>query len=700
MFVLRGRTQDSRVVATKDVIPTSVCADETVAPAESTTDVNTLDTAVWTEWEKAKAQPLQKHASPTAFSDTFSSISACPSLDTHSLFVNFLAAHPLATSREDDQNSDHPSGMESKSAEEDISLPYPAMDVPKVTEPSSADDGAAINEEAQPAMKHDLVDEVPTVEMPEQPLDLAMDVTEVSAIQPAPTSRCLEEENYSEEKPDKSSEHRTIEELPVSFVDTESTKVDDETSAKQPILDVSMDITEATELSPTDEFTDGVEAKSELTRDATEHARSFDIDWARVSPNFHDVQVPVNKNEAASGIKFTGEVGTGSRSVITNHPLPKPETIMPPQIPQKPVSTSSAQKPKKWKRLFGGTKNKNKHVKEDVVSVEEVLAGFPEPVQRKPFVFPFQLPDGTLSFAPRLVSYYEVEIVPSMDNSEETTAENSYIGTDVDSIGEETGNDHPTPTSEFGFQTAKHNESPRTAVAEAGDGSEKEMTEHAKEIDYEHLEETKEEESAFQPSQETLAGTEGEKMTSGDDIVPSAELVSDDEDDEDGTALAECIAVGLSTEGFHVSSRLPGWDSYSVGYHGDDGTLFYKRQVERRKFGPAFVNPSKNMIDEEGSQGCDNNNIVGCGIDYRQGAVFYTLNGAFLGYAVEFSEKLLTYNWYPTVGVDSRASLVFNFGYDRPFSFDLQGHIDREKNNDEFDQSPISDATSDYSVSC
>jgi hypothetical protein len=691
MFVLKGsRTQESRVAATKDVIATSGSADETVAPTDTIVDVNTLDVAVWTEWEKAKAQPLQKHGSPTAFSDNFSS---SPSLDTHSLFVNFLAANPIAASREDDEKSNDPSGMEFKSAE-DTSLPYPAMDVPKTTEPASANDWSAINGEAQPDTKHNPTDEVASVEMLEQPLDLAMDVTEVLAFQAAPTSSCSEDNN--EEKPDKKAERTTIEESPVSFVDVESTKVDDVTAAKEPLLDVSFDVTEATELSPTDEFTERVEAKSTIMRDATELARSFDVDRARISANFHDVQVPLNKNEAASGINFTGEVGIGSRSVITNHPLPKPETIMPPQVPNKPLSTSSTQKPKKWKHLFGGPKNKNKHVKEVVVSVEEVSAGTPEPVQRIPFVFPFQLPDGTMSFSPRLVSYYEVEIVPFVDNSEETTAENSYIGTDVDSTGEETGNDHPTPVSEHRSQTAKKNMSPRTA-AEAENDSQKDIAEHANDIDYEHLEETKEEESAFQ---EAPAGTEGGRMEFGDDVVPAAELVSDDdEDEEDGNALAECIAVGLSTEGFQVCSRLPGWDSYSVGYHGDDGTLFYKRQVERRKFGPAFVNPSKKFIDEEGSQGCDRN-IVGCGIDYRHGAVFYTFNGVFLGYAVDFSEKLLTRNWYPTVGVDSRASLVFNFGYERPFSFDLQGHIDREKNNDDFDQSPVSDATSDYSVSC
>ncbi|GMH59224.1 hypothetical protein TL16_g02782 [Triparma laevis f. inornata] len=33
----------------------------------------------------------------------------------------------------------------------------------------------------------------------------------------------------------------------------------------------------------------------------------------------------------------------------------------------------------------------------------------------------------------------------------------------------------------------------------------------------------------------------------------------------------ECVAVGLSYEGFDCESKMPGWDERSYGYHGDDG---------------------------------------------------------------------------------------------------------------------------------
>jgi hypothetical protein len=49
-----------------------------------------------------------------------------------------------------------------------------------------------------------------------------------------------------------------------------------------------------------------------------------------------------------------------------------------------------------------------------------------------------------------------------------------------------------------------------------------------------------------------------------------------------------CVAVGLSTQGFYDSSRMPGWDSSSYGYHGDDGGIFHSHGEMIRVYGPTY----------------------------------------------------------------------------------------------------------------
>jgi len=122
---------------------------------------------------------------------------------------------------------------------------------------------------------------------------------------------------------------------------------------------------------------------------------------------------------------------------------------------------------------------------------------------------------------------------------------------------------------------------------------------------------------------------------------------------------SECVAVGLSVQS--SKSRMPGWDKSSYGYHGDDGGIFHSRGEMVRVYGPKYG---------EGD-------TVGCGVNYENGGIFYTLNGNFLGYAwcsleVVQEGKL---DLYPTVGVDSNCPLVLNFGNARPFMFDLASFV-------------------------
>ena len=134
---------------------------------------------------------------------------------------------------------------------------------------------------------------------------------------------------------------------------------------------------------------------------------------------------------------------------------------------------------------------------------------------------------------------------------------------------------------------------------------------------------------------------------------------------------AECVAVGLARKGFTSQKRLPGWDDDSYGYHSDDGAIFHGRGRQLATFGPSF----------------GAGDIVGCGLDYSDFTIFFTLNGHFLGTAFTLDRLLMEgvdtdtdiggggsvtggIDLYPTVGIDAAASVLFNFGRE-PFAFDL-----------------------------
>lgn len=118
---------------------------------------------------------------------------------------------------------------------------------------------------------------------------------------------------------------------------------------------------------------------------------------------------------------------------------------------------------------------------------------------------------------------------------------------------------------------------------------------------------------------------------------------------------SECVAVGLATESFHLHTRMPGWDSQSFGYHGDDGGIFHSSGGMVERFGPCF-GPG---------------DTVGCGVDYVVKGVFFTLNGKFLGYGWKgLDESLLFQDLYPIVGIDTNATIEMNFG-SKPFQYNL-----------------------------
>lgn len=129
---------------------------------------------------------------------------------------------------------------------------------------------------------------------------------------------------------------------------------------------------------------------------------------------------------------------------------------------------------------------------------------------------------------------------------------------------------------------------------------------------------------------------------------------------QDDAPPSDCVAIGLSTSRFRPAAKMPGWDVHSYGYHSDDGGIFHGAGDMERVYGTTY----------------GVGDTVGCGIDYSHGdggAIFFTLNGKFLGYAwTDVSAIAMGDDLYPTVGVDTNCPLDINFGT-RPFAFDLLG---------------------------
>ncbi|OMJ29853.1 Ran-binding protein 9 [Smittium culicis] len=119
--------------------------------------------------------------------------------------------------------------------------------------------------------------------------------------------------------------------------------------------------------------------------------------------------------------------------------------------------------------------------------------------------------------------------------------------------------------------------------------------------------------------------------------------------------------IGIGLSGLKVSlNRLPGWDSDSWGYHGDDGFSFNSNS-SGKPYGPKFTK----------------GDIVGCGVNFITSEVFFVKNGVLLGAAI----KDHTYNnlLFPTVGLRTVGEQVqANFGIS-PFVFDIESYVHEQE---------------------
>ncbi|TFK30672.1 SPRY-domain-containing protein [Coprinopsis marcescibilis] len=119
------------------------------------------------------------------------------------------------------------------------------------------------------------------------------------------------------------------------------------------------------------------------------------------------------------------------------------------------------------------------------------------------------------------------------------------------------------------------------------------------------------------------------------------------------------VSIGFSGPNVKTT-RLPGWEQNSWGYHGDDGFSF-----AAEKNGSVY------------SQTYGAGDYVGCGIDFSTRRVFYTKNGQFLGPV--FNDVGKGIDLYPAVGMQQhQESIRANFGQE-PFIFDIDNHVQQQK---------------------
>ncbi|KAK7942950.1 SPRY domain-containing protein [Apiospora aurea] len=118
------------------------------------------------------------------------------------------------------------------------------------------------------------------------------------------------------------------------------------------------------------------------------------------------------------------------------------------------------------------------------------------------------------------------------------------------------------------------------------------------------------------------------------------------------------ISVGFSHRPVSLA-RLPGWESDSYGYHGDDGHVYAGHQ-SGKVYGPTF----------------GVGDTIGCGVNFKNGTAFFTKNGIHLGTACRDVKGTI----YPAVGLKKQDEHIrVNFGH-TPFNFDIDGLMQSERN--------------------
>jgi ankyrin repeat protein len=119
----------------------------------------------------------------------------------------------------------------------------------------------------------------------------------------------------------------------------------------------------------------------------------------------------------------------------------------------------------------------------------------------------------------------------------------------------------------------------------------------------------------------------------------------------------DTLCVGLCDEKYKMT-KMPGWKFDSWGYHGDDGKIYHNFPDRGSLWGPTFTT----------------GDVIGCGINFNTGQIFFSKNGIFLG--VASNDANVNFPLFPIIGLMEGADVRINFGQgSQPFKFDLECHM-------------------------
>ncbi|EEU45534.1 uncharacterized protein NECHADRAFT_69522 [Fusarium vanettenii 77-13-4] len=118
------------------------------------------------------------------------------------------------------------------------------------------------------------------------------------------------------------------------------------------------------------------------------------------------------------------------------------------------------------------------------------------------------------------------------------------------------------------------------------------------------------------------------------------------------------IGIGFSTKTATLS-RPVGWEPEAWGYHGDDGRCFTGQNIGRH-FGPLY----------------NTNDVIGCGVNFRDNTAFFTKNGVKIGTAFH---DVIRGKLYPTVSLKKPGEFIrANFGQ-TPFVYNIDDLMREER---------------------
>lgn len=416
----------------------------------------------------------------------------------------------------------------------------------------------------------------------------------------------------------------------------------------------------------------------------------------RSGEEFAIVRVLENCANISSAVQFTARVGEGDRSITSDSPLPRP--LPPPRknTGGESIGTASSDSGGDVDSTIKTNSSSNRWSPRlppiSVPSPTQTLITFLRSASRvssrgdddeddttnangrlgklRPFVCPYVAFEDTdrtvIDMTPRLVAYYEVKILPR-----DAILERSNPQEDAQAAAAIREGFAPPATGVTNARGRSNHHHHRRGVPPQGPEMPPLLRLPGPALSRAPVPAVPLPRN-LPPPRHVLGGQQREVGGPGDD-----------NDDGNNESLdAECVAIGLSTSRFRPAAKMPGWDADSFGYHSDDGGIFHGAGDMERQYGSTY----------------GVGDTVGCGIDYSHGegggSIFFTLNGNFLGYAwTNVAAISLGEDLYPTVGVDTNCPLEINFG-SRPFAFDLGSFVEDQRQSIEQALGPLVPTTS------